>query len=163
MVDVPEKREVKPFEPPPWEREAFERLAREREREARRDAPQESPPNLGEPAEPESGAEMVAAAVEAVSAADGAAAPQVDVMLMALKDEEPDALEGVWKVGLGSALFIGALGLMLLVWGAVALARTLEAGPAGWMGSIILGLLGTGFLSLALWLGGRSLRKQGVL
>ncbi len=176
MTYAPGKREVKEFEPPPWEREAFEQLARERrqaEEQSQRQEQQEQEQEPNEqPGEVLAEAAMQAFRAEAVAVdtdeaspepAAPASGPAVEVMLSALRAEEPDVTAAAGKLGIVAAVFVVAIGTMLIVWGAVALARTLEAGPVGWLGSGIMVFMGIGLVSLGIWLGGRSLRKQGVL
>jgi hypothetical protein len=84
-------------------------------------------------------------------------------MLVALKAEEPPAVQGAWKFGIVAAAFVGAVGLMLLIWGMVALARSAGSGPAGVMGATIMSVMGGLFVGLAAWMGARSLKQRGVL
>ncbi len=183
MADQPHRRAAKPFEPPPWEKEQFEELARERERAAeeaavaeaeRADADAEG--SLSEEHASAIGAEgavsadsaheagkRVDSAQEGREAADEPDAANVDAMLMALRAEEPDPASEVWKVGMVAGLFLTAMGLVLVVWSGVALARTLESGPTAYLGAGVMGLMGAGLVALGVWLVVRSLRKQGVL
>ncbi len=162
MAAGPERREARRFEPPPWERDRFEELAgrdREQERTAQDLPAAEEAPPTGEredAASPERRAEPAPVGEKPPSA-------ELDAMLLALKAEEPEALEGAWKVGLAAAVFMATLGLMLVVWGAVALARAGGAGAAGVMGSAIMTVMGALFAALGVWLGVRSLRQRGVL
>ena len=163
MTDEPRRREAKPFEPPPWEREAFDELARQQERDQQEQEPgqeQAAEQCVAEPAAPDVSDEPPVRVEGRTRDLDESS---VEMMLLALKDEEPDTSAGIWKVGLAAGAVVGAIGLVLVVWGAVALARTMDVGPVGWVGSLVIGLMGVGFVILGLWLAGRSLRKQGVL
>ena len=194
MADQSHRRSAKPFEPPPWEKEQFEELARERERAAQAAAEAEAaaaqavaeaaaeheqaeeqssaPERPAEPAAVAAGAapkdEKPVEASPSVdtseeSGEDGLGDPRVDAMLMMLKAEEPDTVSGIWKVGMVAGAFLAMMGLVLVVWAGVALARTLEAGPTAYLGAGIMGLMGAGLVALGVWLIVRSLRKQGVL
>lgn len=148
MAHGPHRREPRRFEPPPWEREQFERLERERAGGAAPAPPEPEAPTLPEPAarEPEP-----------------AGLPGVDEMLLALKAEEPPAVEAAWKLGLVVAVLVGTIGIMLVIWGMVALARSAASGPAGIMGATIMSVMGGLFVGLATWMGARSLKQRGVL
>jgi hypothetical protein len=159
MAQGPQRREPRRFEPPPWEREQFERLERERARdvpaEPERDpsaAPETEAPRAVEP-EPEPVGRR----------AEPPEVPGVDEMLLALKAEEPPAVESAWKFGLIASVLVGTIGLMLVIWGMVALARSAGSGPAGIMGATIMSVMGGLFVGLAAWMGARSLKQRGVL
>ena len=174
MAQGPQRREPRRFEPPPWEREQFEQLERERqEREERaREAAEAvvpAPAQASPPAAPSTTTDTAEArpAVEPTSASqdhpEGPDSTRVDAMLLALKDEEPPAVQGAWKFGIAAAAFVGTVGLMLVVWGMVALARSAGSGPAGIMGATIMSVMGGLFVGLAAWMGARSLKQRGVL
>ncbi|MDF1542050.1 MAG: hypothetical protein RQ731_03025 [Anaerosomatales bacterium] len=158
MAHGPQRREPRKFEPPPWEREQFERLERERTRDAppRERDPEEPVADALAPAEPE-------AAGPAAERQEAPSVPGVDAMLLALKAEEPSAVEGAWRFGLVAAALVGMIGLMLVIWGMVALARSAGSGPAGIMGATIMSVMGGLFFGLAVWMGARSLKQRGVL
>ena len=168
MAQGPQKREPRRFEPPPWEREQFERLEQERreresrEQEAARAATvrtrASSPETAGPQASDEGHAEEPGA-----EAGAGPDAASVEMMLSALKAEEPPAVAGAWRFGLIAAAFVGTVGLMLVIWGMVALARSAGGGPAGIMGATIMSVMGGLFVGLAAWMGARSLKQRGVL
>ncbi len=155
MAQGPNRREPRSFEPPPWELEQFERLERERSRREQEAAPEPVTVPVPEPAGEST--------VSAGSVPDEADPAELDAMFLALKAEEPPAMEGAWKFGLVSAALVGFIGLMLVVWGAVALARTVGSGPAGVMGAMIMSVMGSMFVALAAWVGVRSLKQRGVL
>ena len=190
----PPRREVKPFEPPPWEKEQFERLAKERatQEAAQQAAAEAMIERLQQEVETApgqtTGTEMPVAAVEeevarvstplngAEDAGPKAALPragaaqtggQVDEarlaeMMMGLRAEEPPELTGAWAVALGSAIVLAAVGIVLLIWGIVALTRP-NMGPIGTMGGMVLLAFGLIFMGACVWLGLRTLRQRGVL
>jgi hypothetical protein len=162
MAQGPQRREPRRFEPPPWEREQFERLERERSRDVPVAKPEVDPPAAPETeapraVEPEPESEPVARRAEPPEV------PGVDEMLLALKAEEPPAVESAWKFGLIASVLVGTIGLMLVIWGMVALARSAGSGPAGIMGATIMSVMGGLFVGLAAWMGARSLKQRGVL
>jgi hypothetical protein len=159
MAHGPQRREPRQFEPPPWEREQFERLERERAREAPAPVAEPGPPQAVPEAEPPA----VTPTAPAASPAEAPEIAGVDAMLLALKAEEPEAVADVWKYGLVAAAFVGTVGLMLVIWGMVALARSAGGGPAGIMGATIMSVMGGLFVGLAAWMGARSLKQRGVL
>jgi hypothetical protein len=172
MAHGPQRREPRRFEPPPWEREQFEQLERERKgreqrareaAEAARPAPAQAPPSPPTTVDV-AGAQPVQEPASAPQGSpEGADPVRVDAMLVALKAEEPPAVQGAWKFGLVAAAFVGTVGLMLVVWGMVALARSAGSGPAGVMGATIMSVMGGLFVGLAAWMGARSLKQRGVL
>jgi len=87
---------------------------------------------------------------------------QLAAMMMGLRAEEPPALGGAWVIALVSAIVMGAVGIVLLIWGIVALTRP-NMGPTGTMGGMVLLTFGLIFLGACIWLGLRTLRQQGVL
>jgi hypothetical protein len=178
-----ERREARTFEPPPWERDQFERLAREREREKAAEEAARKPAEgagldrdaSGEHATTE--AKPTATAPfpwqDAEASGDtrhgeiGATEAAVDdrqiaAMMIGLKAEEPPALGNAWVVALMSAIVVTAVGFLLVVWGLTEAARA-HSGPTGAMGAAILLLFGLGFGALGGWLGFRTLRQRGVL
>jgi len=189
----PPRREAKTFEPPPWEKDQFERLAKERSAQevAERAAaevlierhPQEA---AAEPAESAASVEAPAGAADADAEGAASAGPltqptpevpaapsptlaggqideaQLAVMMMGLRAEEPPALGGAWVIALVSAIVMGAVGIVLLIWGIVALTRP-NMGAIGTMGGTALLLFGLIFMGACIWLGLRTLRQRGVL
>ncbi len=192
-----ERREAKPFEPPPWEKPQFEELDRRRaeEREAAElsaavaaaaaseaaaaaeidvaaevaeaaRAPLQAPATAGPaPQVVVAGGQDVAPAEQtAVSpAATGLDERRVAAMLMVLRDEEPPAFEGVWKVAFGASIISAILGLVLSVWGVVAMVKLRAAGVTGMVGGMTLLFFGIGFAGVGAWIGFKALRERGVL
>lgn len=158
----PDKREARRFVPPPWEREQFEKLARETTDRKEKPAPS---PTAEEAVAPTAEQKPESAGGHPGEVAPGKAiAPEdLDKMIEALKEEEPDATQGAWRIGLAAAVLMGTIGLMLVVWGSVALARAGSAGPVGIMGSAIMSIMGAFLVALGAWMGVRSLQQRGAL
>lgn len=177
MDNGPGRREAKGFEPPPWEQEQFEELqrrraeeraAREAETESEPRAPALAPTEQAQEARQEEGAG--ARAEEATTASAGSAedGPQLDDkvaarMLAELSAEEPRANRGFWRIGLASSASVIVLGAVLMIWGIVGLMRTMNSGPTGVMGGLILIIMGVSFISMGAWTAYRSLQQRGVL
>ena len=182
-----ERREARTFEPPPWERDQFERLAKERaEREAAQAAEAAARAAVELAASEGSAAIGVAPAVAGVNPASAfdaeeaqiAASPfasagagsapgpvderQIAVMMMDLKSEEPPALGSAWIAVMVAAIVLGATGIVLTAWGLVELARA-GGSSFGALGGGVLTMFGLGFAGLGAWLAFKTLRQQGVL
>ena len=163
MSDNADKRAPRTFEPPPWERDAFEGLARKREAEAEEVAARESAEaqkllQTTEALNAQAADASVPAAVKVeeliaeggVSARDGIEEAKVAEMLAGLSLEEP-RMEASGHAGVAAGAVLGALGLGMIgisVWllvvgqqGATAL------GPLVMM-SITMGGFGLGFAAL---------------
>ncbi|MBC7265476.1 MAG: hypothetical protein H5T75_00630 [Coriobacteriia bacterium] len=132
MGDVP-RREPRKFEPPPWEREAFEELRRRKEQEqAERELEEalERARLAAElPAAEQAGApEARPVAEQAAPQGEGRPAQiderQVERMLIQLSLEEPRATQQVSTVATAVAAGMAAAGLGFVVWSAVLFART---------------------------------------
>lgn len=175
MAQEPQGREPRRFEPPPWEREQFEELERklaERERAAAQelesetaqgDIPEPAQPQEAEPEPPGEAAPKADAQRGAPIADRPAASSEIETMFLALKAEEGRSGGGIWKLGIAAGVFVGTIGVMLVIWGTVAMARSQGHGPVGTMGAMIMSLMGGLFIGLAAWMGLRSLRQRGVL
>lgn len=173
-----QRREPKRFEPPPWEADAFQELQRKLGEEQAEEEIASAIESLEAdgaeapvPANP-----AVDAAREAQTVGAGwAAKPDEPVgeggvddrvvleMLAGLAAEEPPATRGVWKVAIASALLLGALGLVLVIWGVAAVVGSKTTGVVGSFGGTVLLVFGAGFVAAALWLVVRTLRQRGVL
>jgi len=145
------------FEPPPWERDQFEELRRRRESE--RPAPG-----------PEAGDALaqgvVAAAQPAASGADGEAEAlpaEVDVMMMELVAQEPDAVGPFRMAGLILAAIVGIVGIGTVIAGVVGL--VMQGGRGGAMGALAASIvIAFGLLLVAGggWLTVLALRQRGA-
>jgi hypothetical protein len=180
------RREARTFEPPPWERDQFDRLAKERaEQEAAEAAARAAVELAASEGSATIGAAPAVAGVNPASAFDAqeaqiAASPfasaeagagsasgpvderQVAVMMMDLKSEEPPALGGAWIAVMVAAIVLGAMGIVLTAWGLVELARA-GGSSFGALGGGVLTMFGLGFAGLGAWLAFKTLRQQGVL
>lgn len=166
---APERREAKQFEPPPWEREAFDELQRRR--------PDQDEPEVQQPADgseqaaessrttPESTAPACSAeqGVEKSKPNGGVDEAQILEFLAGLAAEEPPAARTYFGVAMGTALFLIALGAVLLIWGVAALAGARRTGAVGTFAGTALGLFGAGFLGAGIWMAYQALKRRGVL
>jgi len=141
------KRAPKEFEPPPWEREAFEEFARRRASET--ENPLQAP--MTAPEKP---------AVKAVLDEQ-----MVDGMLVQLgMQQHEDVSASVWKVGIGAAVLLFLMGTWAALFSVVALSKTFkEGGMLALLSSSLVGMIGLGMLGLGVWLGVRSYNKRGEL
>jgi hypothetical protein len=169
-------RQPRSFEPPPWEREQFEELARQRaereaiEAEAQRARDEADLRAAEAKARQTRDAPVSVAGAEGVQDAVSAAAPhgdqppvaaEADVMLIGLAAEEPDPLRYVWLVWLAVAGLFALLGVGTLVLGAVGVARAQGSSVAtAW--SFVLVVAGLASLGGAVWLTVRALGERGA-
>ena len=183
MTDSNDKREARSFEPPPWEREQFEQLERARaeraeeqelaaalDRLTEESAPEAaSAPEATDEAEQTTASEREPQAAQAATPTERPVDPgELDVMLLQLRAEEPEALTGFWKFGTIAAALVALVGSMLLIWGVVGFTRVGRAADAagrtaGMIGAGTMVLFGLGFVGFGVWMAVRSLRQQGVL
>ena len=131
------------FEPPPWEREAFEALARKRAEEQAAPAPGEQPP--------------ADAAKPAAPAVDD---KQVQVMLLELGREETRPTRNVQLVARIAAVITGLVGAGMLTGGILALQKA-GGSSVGVMGSGALSVFGMCFFGMAAWVWVRSNHVRG--
>ncbi len=171
MTNDENKRRARSFEPPPWEKEAFDRFQRERaerEKDAELEAALES---IRSPGVELAEGEQPSSAVDtpkppAAGPPNGRPSPPVvppdieeraDAMLIELRAEEPAARTD-WK---GVSLWVSALlviaGLGFVIWSGILFARSGGAGGQGaamaTFGSLLVmiwGLMLLGFATL-LW------------
>lgn len=177
MTDSQNRRPPKPFEPPPWERDRFDELARRRQEAQEETEIAEALAALAkqqvsaEPAAPPPAEEQPPVAAEPAQQAAPAAAPTerselddkiVDAMFVQLRAEEPAHDESLWKVSLVFSAFSALIGSVLVVWGLAALMKTGSA-AAGMIGGSILLAFGGMFVGIGAWMAVRSLKERGVL
>lgn len=162
-----EEKKVAPraFEPPPWEREAFEALARKRvEEQAALEA-------LAAAERAASGSEAGAAGADAPAGDAPAAEPaqpaapavddrQVQVMLMELGREETTPTRSVQLIARIAAVITGLIGAGMLAGGIFALQKA-GGSTVGVMGSGALSVFGMCFFGMAAWVWVRSNRVRG--
>lgn len=180
----PPRREPRQFEPPPWEREQFERHKREQaERDAQekllaeQEAARAAEQPVAQGAEPEhatAGPMPGPASAPEVAAGSGQSptAPseakravdekEVALLMIGLRAEESPVLEGAWVVNVVAGAVVALVGLASSIWGVAAMAR--KGMPvAGTFGGLVLLTFGLGFLGLGGWLVFKALRQRGVL
>jgi hypothetical protein len=179
-----EKRDVRRFEPPPWEREAFEALARRKAEEqvalealtATESAANGSAASTAEAL----AAEVLAARAAAEAPTAQPAAPegedplvevaqpvangpderQVQVMLLELGREEAAPTGNVQMIARVAAVVTALIGAGMLFAGIVALQKA-GGTPVGVMGSGALSVFGMCFMAMAAWVWVRSNRVKG--
>lgn len=147
------------WEPPPWEADAFDAMKRRREAEEADAEISAAIEDLGEeeaPAPP-----VPAAAPELAPVKPTVEDARIDAMLIHLKSEEPDATRNAWMLGAVVGVSSGMFGVVLVLWGLVAFARTGKA-AAGSLGSAILLLFGIGFIALSAWMLVKALKLKGA-
>jgi hypothetical protein len=147
----------RPFVPPPWEQEQFERLAKRRAAEA---AQADTPaPAVSGPEPDTSDTASVISASPKPQQARAAAEPQASLderetqaMLVQLSSEEASVLVPARRAGKWIAVALAAIGLALTVLGAKMSMDAVGAPAAGTLGAgttLLIGLLVTGG---AVWL-----------
>ncbi len=174
----PQRKEPSRFEPPPWEKEAFEELERRKaagEERSEAVVPATEEPAADVPLEkrvPEvtktpgdCGTDGSGVAAEQ-GKPNGATLPVEAVlieMLSELRDEEPSSQNVIHGISIGVAIALLALGAVLVIWGMAGIVGSRFTGTIGLAGGAVLLTFGAGFVALALWLVTRTLRQRGVL
>ena len=162
------KRDVRPFEPPPWEREAFEALARKKaEEQAALDLLSAPHPSPKAPAEPQ--AEAATGAVDPAPAATPTPAAAVDerqvqAMLLELSKEETIGVGPIRLIARIAAAITAAVGLGMLIGGLMSLGTAQDAAKrtlATTMASGALSVFGMCFVAIAAWVWIRSNSMKG--
>jgi len=173
------RREAKQFEPPPWEKEAFEDLERKRAQERAAEQPAVEPDAVAETGqaaagagEDEQGLEVQPATAEAEATGEPSSDEETDSqldeakvveMLADLSAEDPPGNRTLWRVAVASAIVLGAIGAVLIMWAMAAIVGARRTGAVGWAGGLVLLFFGAGFVAGAWWLTVRTLRQRGVL
>jgi len=164
------RRTPKPFEPPPWERDQFDELARRKAEEAarleaaaaaEREAVQAAAAALTASEEPAAVPEEGVVTAEQDAAAAGKPAVdqvKLDAMLLELSGQEPSAVREVHRAGAIAAWVLAAFGSVMLGLGIVLLVR---GGQQALAGSGIIAAVGLFVIGFAIWLGYRASRGQG--
>jgi hypothetical protein len=139
------------FEPPPWELEAFEALARKRaedqaalEMSEATVVPSET--KSGQSAEPEAPEEQVAGK----TAAQLLDERQVQAMLMQLSNEETESTGSIKLVARIAAIITAFVGIGM-IFGGMTTIKTANKTSAGVMGSAALSVFGLCFVAMAVW------------
>jgi hypothetical protein len=162
------------FEPPPWEREAFEALAARRAEEEAAKAilraadsvsaspVQEPDPETPSAPEPQAAASVLEPVAPAVAgpAAVAVDARAVEAMLLQLQSEErTDGRAARWVGWAASALTL-VLGLAMLIVGLM-MARSGGGTSVGMLGSAVLSIFGLSFMGMAVWVWVTTNRSRG--
>ncbi|GAB4286123.1 MAG: hypothetical protein Kow0067_09670 [Coriobacteriia bacterium] len=161
MTSDENKRQARSFEPPPWEKEAFDRFRRERaerEKDAELEAALESirSPEAAQAEAPETPAAEPLEASTVLSAVPSDIEERADAMLIELRAEEPEVRTD-WK---GVSLWVSALlviaGLGFVIWSGILFARSGGAGGEGaamaTFGSLLVMIWGLMLLGFAILL-----------
>jgi hypothetical protein len=174
----PERREAKKaFEPPPWEQDQFDELARRKEAErtaaeivagAANEDPASASTTEEQPIEaPSEESAKTALYTPPITPADADQGteedPRIETMLIGLRHEEPPFGTQMWKVATAAGAVLALVGVVLTVWGLVAMGAARRAGAFGALGGGILVVFGLGFVGVGGWMAFRTLRQQGVL
>ncbi len=183
MDETPRRKEPRRFEPPPWEREQFEQLAKKKAEEEAQAAAEREAEETRERAERET--EKAQAEAERVAEEKASARPRaanggardegrkedeeesekealdIDQMMVILQAEEPSPVKGLWVAGTIASIFMAVIGAIFMVWGIVAF-RATQGASLGQMGAGILLFFGIGFIAMAAWTIQRSLRQRGA-
>ncbi len=167
---TPRRREAKRFDPPPWEREAFEQLERRSAAEAGEQG--EAGPKSEESVEvaPQLARESKAPVGQGSSEKEGVAEAKPEIeekrvleMMAQLAGQEPAMHDKTWKPAIFLAMLAVALGCVMTVWGVAAMVRASETGLTGVAAALVLIAFGVGFVAVAVWMTVRTLRQRGVL
>jgi len=150
-----ERRHARRFEPPPWEAEQFAELEQTRDVE---------PDDGDAPLQPGDGEAAIARQAESLPT-EGAKLDDARVaeMLEALAAEEPQAANDLWKWGNIAAVALGATGVAMVVWGAVALVKAGSDAQMARLGGLALVGVGGVFAGAGVWVVYGNLRKRGVI
>jgi hypothetical protein len=158
----PRREGKKAFEPPPWERDQFEELARRREAE--------QVVTAAPAGETTAATEGVAGASQPEAPAPSIASrksleedPRVQAMMVGLKKEEASNRMDPWRVVVSAGVVLASVGGVLVVWGAFAMAAARGSGAMGLLGGGVLVVFGCVFFGVGLWIALRILRQRGVL
>jgi len=174
----PKQRRDKPlFEPPPWERDQFkqreirEGLGPELVQKTADAVATEKSVGTGTPAGFSQALQQetpIAPNSESEQVVVEAEKPELDprhleLLMMGLRSEEPQAREMYWKASVLSGVVMTLVGLVMAVWGLIALVSTKRGSTAPVLIAAALLVFGIGFLAAGFWVVFRTLRQQGVL
>ena len=167
MNDTSGRKNPSRFEPPPWEKEQFDELAKKKAAEEARIASeqqvQQAQAETKRKSEEDADRRLQEAAKRTAAKGDGGE-EIIDMgqMMVLLQAEEPSSGKGLWKAGVISGTFLAFVGAIFMVWGIVAIRVTQGAGSTGQLGAGILMFFGIGFIAIAAWTIQRSLRQRGA-
>jgi hypothetical protein len=156
------------FEPPPWEREAFEALAARRAEEEAAAAALQAAESASVASTGEAGRQLdppPAVTAAAATAPVAAGSPAADdhafaAMLVQLQVEERTDGRVAQRIGQGAALFTGALGLGMLIAGLMMM-RSGSGQSIAVIGSAVLSIFGLSFIGMASWVWITASRSKG--
>jgi hypothetical protein len=167
-----EVKQPRRFEPPPWERDAFEKVQRQREAEKQEPLPaaveQEAAASaepLADPVVVDDGAQSQGSPPRKTASVSGEQIEERVLleMLAGLAAEEPSSEPTYRKISHAASLLLVALGGVLIVWGMAALMSAGTTGMVGSLGGGVMLFFGSGFIGGAAWMTVKTLRQQGVL
>lgn len=147
MTDGGFRREKRGFEPPPWEREAFETLAAQSAERAE-EQPAAVPP------------ERVVAKTR--EAGEDELPPEAHAMFVTLQAEEQGTTALADTLGSWAGTAVAVLGFVLIVWGVFGTTQS-KGKLAAVIASMSLMAMGAMFAATGGWLAYKSLKRQGVL
>lgn len=162
MNDTPGRKNPSRFEPPPWEKEQFDELAKKKAAEGARIASEQQVQQAQAEAKRKSEEDTDRRLQEVAECGDGETVTDMGQMMVLLQAEEPSSGKGLWKAGVISGTFLAFVGAIFMVWGIVAMRVTQGAGSVGQLGAGILMFFGIGFIAIAAWTIQRSLRQRGA-
>jgi len=154
MSEESQRRQPRHFQPPPWEEAP--QTSETKHSGADQDASSKSMATEA-PTEDKKILADVLSAKEKVAVEE----PRLAELFARFSAEEASPNQQLWRAGVLSALLLGSIGTMMLVWGAVATARTAQAGVAGMTGGAILVGFGMSFIGFSVWAIIRSLKQRG--
>jgi len=162
MTDDSGRRQRRQFEPPPWERDKFEEIARRRaedeEREAQRQAPRSEDAGPDRPVET-AAVEPPARVAGVEPESGGVDERKIAAMLIELSGEEGSATKPVTRAARYVAIAMIVLGGAMIVTAAVLGSRTSAA--QGHVGARMIALVGASVAGFAGWMWVRASREQG--
>ena len=170
MSEGGERGARRPFEPPPWEREQFEELARRRAETAVPEASAEDatvapgddqakPPETGEAAEASREATTASKAADQ-EVSGGLDEKMTEAMIVQLSGEERTTLAPMRKAGRLAAWIMGLVGVSMIVLGSVYAMRAPGSGVAI-AGAATMAVVGAFIAAAAAWLWIRASQGQG--
>lgn len=164
MQTPEDKRAPRPFEPPPWEREQFEGLARGQGGEdppapPEPDAPQEATA-ASQPASTEERSEGAKAAGD--NGVESPSEAQMDAMVIGLGAEEGPSSRSFFGCGVAASIVSAFTGTVVLVYSVVVYVRTSSAGALAVVGPMALAMTGLAILGSSLWLAVRTYNRRGA-
>jgi hypothetical protein len=170
-----QRREKPSFEPPPWERDQFEELARKKQEAEQASSEGAQEESVGEAPSPAGSPQELVGEAAPEPVDGGRTEPQpagvkgelddkhVAMLLEGLRAEEPRPEKLYWKIVAGSGVVSILVGLMITTWAVVVIATPKQVGAGELTFEAMLLLLGLGFLVGGGWVVFKSLRQQGVL